>query len=83
MVVLMNRLAATNSHDRRQESSRSEGVRKRSRERGSSRASRPGSAGEGVGSANGKADQDQNGITLMETSTEIKIEVKEVREKCA
>jgi hypothetical protein len=83
MVVLMNRLTATNSHDRRQESSRSEGVRERSRERGSSQVARPSSVAEGVRSADGKADQGQTDTILTETSAEIKIEVKEVREKCA
>lgn len=77
----MNRLAAENDHDRRRESSRSEGVPKRSSERGSSQAARSRLAAEDVGSADGKADQSQNDAILTETSAEIRIEVKEVREK--
>lgn len=76
----MNRLAAENDHDRRRESSRSEGVR-RSSERGSSQAARSRLAAEDVGSGDGKADQSQNDAILTETSAEIRIEVKEVREK--
>lgn len=79
----MNRLAAENNHDRRQESSKSEGVRNRSSERGSSQAARPGSGAEGVGSADGKADHGQNDAILTETSAEVKIAVRKVREKCA
>lgn len=78
----MNRLAAENNHDRRRESSRSEGVRKKSSERGSSQAAPSSLAAEGVGSADGKADQDQNDAILTETSAEIRIEVKGLREKC-
>lgn len=57
-------------------------MRKKSSERGSSQAARSSLAAEGVGSADGKADHDQNDAMVTETSAEIRIEVKEVREKC-